>query len=107
MRDWRIFRVIAPAIMVNGLHEYVPPPISTFSRLERLGVTALISMTSARPAMAPTGMPPPRILPRVVRSGVTPTYSWAPPKASRNPVMTSSKMSTAPRLVVSSRRKLR
>ena len=43
------------------------------------------------------------ILPSVVRSGSTPKRSWAPPQATRKPVMTSSKMSTAPCLVHSSR----
>ena len=36
------------------------------------------------------------ILPSVVRSGSTPKRSWAPPQATRKPVMTSSKMSRAP-----------
>ncbi len=35
-------------------------------------------------------------LPSVVRSGVTPNSSCAPPAATRKPVMTSSKMSSAP-----------
>ena len=46
--------------------------------------------------MAATGNPPPSPFAIVVRSGVTPKYSWAPPRANRNPVMTSSKMSSAP-----------
>ena len=41
-------------------------------------------------------MPPPITLPSVVRSGRTPYSAWAPPGATRNPVITSSKMSTAP-----------
>ena len=53
-------------------------------------------MMSARPPKAPTGRPPPMTLPRVVRSGVTPKTLWAPPIATRNPVITSSKMSTLP-----------
>ena len=44
------------------------------------------------------------ILPSVVRSGVIPNRSWAPPRAMRNPVITSSKMSSAPWAVVCSRR---
>ena len=48
------------------------------------------------PPKAPTGRPPPMILPKVVRSGSMPKRAWAPPKAARKPVMTSSKMSRAP-----------
>src|ERR1019366_8441067 len=36
------------------------------------------------------------ILPRIVRSGATPNCSWAPPRATRKPEITSSKMSSAP-----------
>jgi len=53
-------------------------------------------MISARPPNAPTGRPPPMILPSVVRSGVIFSISWTPPRASRKPVITSSKISTAP-----------
>ena len=59
---------------------------------------------SSRPATAPPGSPPERILARVVTSGVTPAFSWAPPGATRKPVTTSSKMRRAPALRVSSRR---
>jgi hypothetical protein len=51
---------------------------------------------SRRPPKAPTGMPPPMILPSVVRSGRTPDSSCTPPRATRKPVMTSSKISSAP-----------
>src|SRR6267143_4634956 len=42
-------------------------------------------MTSARPPKAPTGRPPPMILPNVVRSGRTPRRSCAPREAHRVP----------------------
>ena len=35
-------------------------------------------------------------LPRIVRSGVTPSRSCAPPRATRKPEITSSKTSSAP-----------
>ena len=41
-------------------------------------------------------MPPPSTLPRAVMSGVTPYRSCAPPAARRKPVITSSKMTSAP-----------
>ncbi len=53
-------------------------------------------MISRLPPKAPTGMPPPMIFPSVVRSGRTPETSCTPPRATRKPVMTSSKISTAP-----------
>ena len=53
-------------------------------------------MISARPPNAARGSPPPTILPRMVRSGRIPKRSWAPPRATRNPVITSSKTSSAP-----------
>src|SRR3989338_4106267 len=55
------------------------------------------------PPTAPIGKPPPIILPNVVRSGVTPKASCAPPSATRNPVTTSSKINTMPCWRVSSR----
>ena len=57
---------------------------------------------SRRPPKAPTGRPPPMILPKVVRSGRTPKRSWAPPHAVRNE-MTSSKISRMPCRSVTSR----
>ncbi len=53
-------------------------------------------MISARPPKAPTGRPPPITLPKVERSGRTPSSSCAPPFARRKPVITSSKMRSAP-----------
>ena len=64
-------------------------------------------MISARPPNAPTGRPPPMILPSVVRSGRMPSRSCAPPGATRKPVMTSSKIRSAPWRFVSSRRPAR
>jgi len=48
---------------------------------------------------APTGRPPPMIFPRQVRSGVILYKFWAPPYATRKPVITSSKMRIIPHLV--------
>ena len=53
-------------------------------------------MISARPPNAASGSPPPTIFPRMVRSGVTPKSSCAPPRATRKPVMTSSNTRSAP-----------
>jgi hypothetical protein len=64
-------------------------------------------MMSARPPNAPTGKPPPMILPNVDKSGVMPNRSCAPPRASRKPVITSSKISNAPLACVMSRRNSR
>src|SRR4051794_3756685 len=50
----------------------------------------------ASAAVRADGMPPPMILPRVVRSGVTPNIACAPPRPTRKPVITSSKTSSAP-----------
>src|SRR5215211_3357447 len=61
-------------------------------------------MTSARPPNAASGRPPPAILPKIVRSGITPYRSWAPPRAIRKPVITSSKTSNAPDASLSCRR---
>ena len=47
------------------------------------------------------------ILPSEVRSGSTPSRAWAPPRATRKPLMTSSKIRTAPCCVQSSRRRCR
>ena len=64
---------------------------------------AIRSMISALPPNAPTGRPPPITLPSVVKSGSTPCAAWAPPRWTRNPVITSSKMSTLPASAVISR----
>ena len=48
------------------------------------------------PPIAATGKPPPSPLAIVVMSGITPKNSWPPPRANRNPVITSSKISSAP-----------
>ena len=55
------------------------------------------SSTMSSQAQIPMGIPPPAIFPRVVMSGLTPKYSWAPPMASLKPVMTSSKITGRPR----------
>ena len=65
---------------------------------------ATSAIRSRRPPYAPIGMPPPMILPSVVRSGCTPNRAWAPPRPTRKPVMTSSKMSSAPSARVAARR---
>jgi len=64
-------------------------------------------MISARPPNAPTGRPPPMTLPKQLKSGVMPKRSCAPPFAKRNPVITSSKMSSEPLARVLSRRNSR
>mmetsp|Transcript_13061 Transcript_13061/g.29669 ORF Transcript_13061/g.29669 Transcript_13061/m.29669 type:complete len:244 (+) Transcript_13061:280-1011(+) len=92
----RIFIVSMPARIASGLPERVPawymlPAGATFSMISRL------------PAYAPTGSPPPMTLPKVERSGSMPKYFCAPPYEMRKPVITSSKTSTAPSFLVSSR----
>ena len=62
-----------------------------------------MDMTAELPPIAATGNPPPRPLASVVRSGVTPKNSCAPPRANRKPVITSSKISNAPCYWVSCR----
>ena len=53
-------------------------------------------MMVRRPPKAPMGMPPPMTLPNRVRSGLMPHSDCAPPRAARNPVITSSKIRTLP-----------
>ena len=78
-----------PAAIASGLPESVPAWYTG-----PLGATC--SIRSRRPPYAATGSPPPITLPSVVRSAVTPKRSAAPPGAMRNPVITSSKISSAP-----------
>ena len=59
-------------------------------------VLATIGFTVYFIVRAAKGSPPPITLPSVVRSGRMPKRACAPPRATRNPVITSSKMSTAP-----------
>ena len=73
----------------------------------RPGVVENMSISSAEPPSAEIGQPFPIALPSVVRSGVTPAIDWKPPRACRKPVITSSKMSTVPCLVASSRSRSR
>ena len=61
-------------------------------------------MMSALPPKAPTGMPPPITLASVVRSGLTPVRPCTPCGPTRKPVITSSKISSAPCAVQTSRR---
>ena len=91
------FKVSIPARMANGFPDNVPAWY-----IGPAGAT--ISMISLRPPYAPTGKPPPITFPMVVTSGVTPKYSCAPPYATRNPVMTSSKTNRAPYSFANSRR---
>ena len=58
-------------------------------------------MISRRPTTAESGNPFAIALPKHARSGMTPKRSCAPPSARRNPVTTSSKISTAPFACVS------
>ncbi len=57
-------------------------------------------MMSARPPNAPTGRPPPITLPKVIRSGdhpsCAPSSPYMPDRLTRNPVITSSVISSAP-----------
>ena len=88
--------VAAAAAADRALPEYVPacmtPP------------PAQVSITACLPPTAATGKPFPIALAKVPRSGVTPKTSSAPPRASRNPVFTSSKMSRQPYSSASRRR---
>ena len=89
----RISSVSMPATIASGLPDSVPAWY-----IGPAGATT--SMISRLPPYAPTGRPPPITLPIVVRSGVTPQYSCAHPLEIRNPVITSSKLSSAPSAVV-------
>ena len=53
-------------------------------------------MISSFAPYAPTGNPPPMILPRHVMSGTTPYIVCAPPGWTRKPVITSSKINRGP-----------
>jgi hypothetical protein len=53
-------------------------------------------MISARPPNAAAGSPPPMTLPNVTRSPATPSTPYQPDGETRNPVSTSSMISTAP-----------
>ena len=53
-------------------------------------------MTSARPPNAAAGSPPPITLPNVTRSPATPSTPYQPEEVTRNPVSTSSMISSAP-----------
>src|SRR6516225_10724898 len=53
-------------------------------------------MISARPPNAAAGSPPPITLPNVTRSPATPSSPYQPDDDTRNPVSTSSMISTAP-----------
>mmetsp|Transcript_2181 Transcript_2181/g.7631 ORF Transcript_2181/g.7631 Transcript_2181/m.7631 type:complete len:244 (+) Transcript_2181:254-985(+) len=92
----RILSVSMPAVMASGLPLSVPAWY-----MGPAGATS--SMISRLPPYAPTGRPPPITLPMVVMSGVTPQYSCAHPYEMRKPVITSSKHSTMPSSVHSSR----
>ena len=67
----------SPALIVTGLALKVPacaisaPPFVGSNK----------SIMSLRPPKAPTGIPPPIILPKAVISGTTPNNSCAPPGA--------------------------
>ena len=60
-------------------------------------------MTSARPPKAAAGSPPLITLPKVNRSASTPSRPYQPAGLTRKPVMTSSRISSAPCAAVSSR----
>ena len=64
---------------------------------------ATLSMIARFPPYAASGSPPPTIFPRHVMSGLSPARSCIPPRATRQPVITSSKIETAPLLAHPSR----
>ena len=91
--------VAAPAAIVTGFAENVPPPMYDLLRLS--GPPGPVShdlMASALPQIAPIGNPPPTILPRRTMSGSSPIASYAHPYRSLNPVTISSSMNRAPLL---------
>ncbi len=53
-------------------------------------------MISARPPNAAAGSPPPMTLPNVMRSPATASRPYQPERVTRNPVSTSSMISSAP-----------
>ena len=61
-------------------------------------------MMSFAPATAPPGSPPATIFASTHMSGVTPKRACAPPRDQRKPVITSSRISTTPRALVTARR---
>jgi len=63
-------------------------------------------MISVLPPKTPMGKPPPITLPKVVKSGLTPKRPWAPESPTLKPVITSSRIRTAPTFSVSSLRDL-
>ena len=73
----------------------MPPWTTRFSASHRI--------SSREPPKAATAIPPPSTLPSTVMSGVTPKRCWAPPGARRKPVITSSKITSAPAARVWSR----
>ena len=79
--------------MEIGLPEKQPDwKICSFkSHKPTLGVT-ILSIMSFLPPYPPIANPPPRIFPKQTRSGFTPKYSSAPPKANLKFVTTSSKI---------------
>ena len=56
----------------------------------------IIRIASTVPPIAPHGKPAPNAFARQIRSGTTSNASTAPPQAAVNPVLTSSKASSAP-----------
>ena len=94
-----------PAAAESGFALNVPA-CAIFVRRFSSGSALVARIAHARlrgPTTAPPGSPPERILASVVRSGVMPSASCAPPGATRKPVTTSSKISSAPARRVSSR----
>ena len=65
--------------------------------------SAACSITSRLPPSAATGKPAPIAFAITVRSGSIPNMPWAPPGPIRKPVSTSSKITSAPASVASSR----
>ena len=64
-------------------------------------------MSSTLPARAASGSPPPITLPNVQRSGWTPKSGAAPERATRKPVITSSKIKSVPAASQADRNRVR
>src|SRR5215470_16071674 len=81
--------VASPAAVASGFPDSVPAWYTGPDGASR-------SMISARPPNAAAGSPPPITLPNVIRSPATPSRPYQPDLVTRNPVSTSSMMSSEP-----------
>src|SRR5689334_3249174 len=81
--------VASPAATASGFPDSVPAWYTGPAGASR-------DMISARPPNAAHGSPPPITLPNVTRSPATPSMPYQPDDETRNPVSTSSMISSAP-----------